>query len=229
MSADVIQLSIWNYGISPLSFQNALKEALDKGVIIVGVTGNSWDDPGTSGVLYPGKFPEVIATGSISSSLRVSYFSRRGSETEICAPGSDLPSIGELSGSGTSFAAPHVSGCIALMKTMNQSLTPNDIRRILTKTSTDLGTPGRDDVYGYGLLNVTNAVRGAAGMQTWNLTKDIIPTTGTTETTESTSTSSQSSETISSSQSTSSAQTSGLLILEVLLITLILVRRKKSR
>ncbi|MFX1508232.1 MAG: S8 family serine peptidase, partial [Promethearchaeota archaeon] len=186
-------------------------------------------DPGTPGVLYPGKFTEVIATASISSSLRASYFSRRGPETEICAPGGDLPSIGGLSGSGTSFAAPHVSGCIALMKTMNQSLTPEDIRRILAETSTDLGTPGRDDVYGYGLLNVTNAVRGAAGMQTWNLTKDIIPTTGTTETTESTSTFTQSSEKISSSQLTSSIQTNSLLISEALLFTLILVIRKKSR
>lgn len=226
MSADIIQMSIWNYGISPLTFQIALKEALEKGVIIVGIAGNTWDDPNTPGILYPGRFNEVIATSSISSSLRASYFSRRGPENEICAPGSNLPNIGGLSGSGTSFAAPHISGCIALMKTVNQSLTPENIRTILRDTSSDLGTPGKDDIYGYGLVNVTNAVRGAAGMPTWNLTKESSSTTETTHTSQSTQTS-RSTQTAPSTQSTSTAYTSDLFILEALFIFSLFFTGKK--
>jgi subtilisin family serine protease len=167
MGADIIQISIWNYGVSPSSFQTALQNALTENVTIVGITGNTWDDSSTSGVLYPGKFPEVIATSAIGSNLQQTYFSREGPENELCAPGANLPVYESLIGKGTSFAAPHVSGCIALMKSINQSLTPPDIRQILQTTAIDLGDPGKDNQYGYGLVNVSNAVRVAAGEDPW--------------------------------------------------------------
>lgn len=199
MGADIIQMSIWNYGVSPSSFQTALQNALMENVTIVGITGNTWDDSSTSGVLYPGKFPEVIATSAIGSNLQQSYFSREGPENELCAPGANLPVYDSLIGKGTSFAAPHVSGCIALMKSVNQSLTPPDVRQILQTTTFDLGAPGKDNQYGYGLVNVSNAVRVAAGEDPWYPSKETSTTTSIPTTT----TINQSVSTSSSSSSTS--------------------------
>jgi hypothetical protein len=88
------------------------------------------------------------------------------------------------------------------MKSVNQSLTPVEVRAILTTTATDKGSPGRDDSYGYGLLNVTNAVRGAAGLKTWN--NSLNPTT------------------------TSTDHSTNLYIFEMICLTLILLKKRKG-
>ncbi|MBK5112065.1 MAG: S8 family serine peptidase [Candidatus Heimdallarchaeota archaeon] len=61
-------------------------------------------------------------------------------------------------GIGTSFACPQVAATIALMISANSSVTASEIREILQKTATDLGAVGKDDHFGYGMLNVTAAV-----------------------------------------------------------------------
>jgi len=60
--------------------------------------------------------------------------------------------------SGTSYSAPMVSAAIGLMKGINPELKPSDIEEILKNTSTDLGKKGRDDYFGYGLLNIEKVV-----------------------------------------------------------------------
>jgi serine protease len=64
---------------------------------------------------------------------------------------------------GTSMAAPHVAGVLALMKSVNPNLTPTDIDALLIagKLSDDLGTPGRDDQYGNGIINAQRSVLAA--------------------------------------------------------------------
>jgi serine protease len=61
---------------------------------------------------------------------------------------------------GTSMASPHVAGIVALMKSVNPALTPEDIDSLLAtgELSDDIGTPGRDDLYGHGLINAGKAV-----------------------------------------------------------------------
>ena len=61
-------------------------------------------------------------------------------------------------GIGTSFAAPQVAAVIALMKSIKPTLSIEEIRTTLHETATDLGEGGRDDYYGYGLLNASAAV-----------------------------------------------------------------------
>ncbi|MDH4039287.1 MAG: S8 family serine peptidase, partial [Gammaproteobacteria bacterium] len=63
----------------------------------------------------------------------------------------------------TSMAAPHVSGVLALMKAVNPGLSPADIDALLIRgeLSDDLGVPGRDNEYGYGLINAQRAVLAA--------------------------------------------------------------------
>jgi subtilisin family serine protease len=63
--------------------------------------------------------------------------------------------------SGTSMATPHVTGTVALILSVNPKLDPAGVRMILKQTATDLGDPGRDDLYGDGLVNATAAVQAA--------------------------------------------------------------------
>ena len=64
---------------------------------------------------------------------------------------------------GTSMASPHVAGVVALMKSVNASLTPDDIDQMLAQgdLTDDLGTPGLDDLFGHGLINAQKAVAAA--------------------------------------------------------------------
>ncbi len=156
--ARIIHLSIQADGIPPESFHKAIKRAYENEVILVSVTGNSKDD-----VTYPGKYSEVVAVSATTRAREIALFSSTGDQNEICAPGADVNSTypGKMEpqiGSGTSFAAPLVSGAISLILSLNNSLSIETVRSILHETSTDLGTSGKDPVFGYGLLNVSAAL-----------------------------------------------------------------------
>ncbi|MFX1505502.1 MAG: S8 family serine peptidase [Promethearchaeota archaeon] len=156
--ASIIQLSIEAYGVPPESFHEVISRTYNSGVLVVSVTGNYRDD-----VTYPGKYSEVIAVSATNKSRHIAEFSSPGEQNEICAPGESVYSIypnkwTPQSGSGTSFAAPLVAGAIALMLSLNNSLTIETIRAILHDTCTDLGTSGNDPIFGYGLLNVSAAL-----------------------------------------------------------------------
>jgi minor extracellular protease Epr len=110
-------------------------------------------------VTYPGNYSEVIAVSATNSSREIAEFSSPGDQNEICAPGKDVYSIsGYLSyvvtGSGTSYATPLVSGAIALLLSLNSSLNTTEIRDLLHESSIDLGEIGKDPIFGYGLLNI---------------------------------------------------------------------------
>ncbi|MFX0185380.1 MAG: S8 family serine peptidase, partial [Candidatus Hodarchaeota archaeon] len=156
--ANIIHLSIQAYSIPPKSFHNALKRAYNSGIILVGVTGNNEDD-----VTYPGRYTEVIAVSATNKNRKIANFSSIGFQNEICAPGENVYSIipsrnDVVKGSGTSFAAPLVSGTIGLMLSLNPNLTADSIREVLHETNTDLGEIGKDPIYGYGLLNASAAL-----------------------------------------------------------------------
>jgi WD40 repeat protein len=157
--ADVINLSLQANGIPPRAVKEAIERAYTSGVIIVGVTGNN-----RNYVTYPGNYSEVIAVSSITSSHQLSSTSAYGDQTEICAPGNEVYSItgydtSIVTGSGTSFAAPIVSGIIALMLSLNPDLSIDTIRTILQETSTDLGVTGKDPLFGFGLINALFALQ----------------------------------------------------------------------
>lgn len=125
----------------------------------------------------------LLIVGSVDSNNRISSFSNkpgtnciasssRCADSEkisnffIVAPGNDIysdfpnESYSELS--GTSMAAPHVTGAVALIAedaaNKNTTLTPSQIAAIIKQSATDLGAPGVDSVYGWGLLNVAAAL-----------------------------------------------------------------------
>jgi len=176
--ADIIQMSIQANGIPPTSFYNSVKRAYNFGVIIISVTGNKVPSH-QYGVTYPGKYPEVIAVSATTKNHINASFSLTGDENEICAPGENIyfmpPYFVEDDPyfDGTSFAAPLVSGAIALMLSINNTLSIEEVRSILHNTSTDLGPIGKDPYYGYGLLNVSKAVEYVASITNTSLTTTV--------------------------------------------------------
>jgi subtilisin family serine protease len=106
------------------------------------------------------------------SPYHISDFSSRGpsgcmlgffpTKPEVSAPGEDIYSVNTWGGytwmSGTSMAGPHVAGVVGLMRSANQNLDVTTIKEILIETSLDLGIPGEDNVYGWGMINAYDAV-----------------------------------------------------------------------
>jgi len=116
-------------------------------------------------VCYPAKYKSVIAVSATTASNTIAAFSCRGPEVELCAPGDQIYSTlpGNRYGymSGTSMAAPHVTGAAALAISSHRYAIPMKgveiIRKLLCWTADNLGIPGRDPLYGYGLVDAEQA------------------------------------------------------------------------
>jgi subtilisin len=148
------------------SLQTACKNAYNAGVLLVAAAGNGGPPAIKTGstVTYPAKYSQyVVAVSATDSSNKIASFSSTGSEVELAAPGVSIPSdwlgTGLNTISGTSMACPHVSGVAALVSGKSPSLLPPAIRQKLDSTATDLGTKGRDNTFGYGLVNALNATK----------------------------------------------------------------------
>jgi len=131
------------------------------GCTLVAASGNS----GVAERYYPAALPEVIAVASVDDAGRRSHFSSYGDHVALSAPGEQIVSAGIdglRSGSGTSYAAPFVTGAAALVvahgRRIGTELSPADVRRLLTSTATPL-PDGVATETGTGLVNVEAAVR----------------------------------------------------------------------
>lgn len=157
-----MNIILMSFGLTSYSqiFKNVLQEAYDSGILLVAASGNN----GQNNILYPARYSTVIAVGALDNDNNLASFSSYGFEQELVAPGVDINSTSLINlysvSSGTSLAAPHVAGVAALIKSFNNSLTNEQIRAKLKNDALDLGTAGKDDFYGYGLvqvkLNTTN-------------------------------------------------------------------------
>lgn len=151
-----IDIVLMSFGIESYSqiFKEALEEAYAEGILLVAASGNE----GADSILYPAKYDSVIAVGAITQNDELAYFSSYGFEQELVAPGVGINSttLGNSYGiaSGTSLAAPHVAGVAALIKSSNNSLTNTEIRNKLRNDALDLGQEGKDDYFGYGLVQI---------------------------------------------------------------------------
>lgn len=154
--ADVINLSLGSTSQDPTVLA-AVEYAHQNEVFVVASSGNDGNDV----PFYPASYPTVISVGSVSENSEISYFSNYGEYVDLVAPGDLLYTTNLDNGfakvSGTSFSAPHVSALIALLiSTGNFSY--EEIHQNLTRSSLDLGETGRDDYYGYGLINLNNSL-----------------------------------------------------------------------
>jgi subtilisin family serine protease len=132
---------------------DAIRKAQAAGVTFVCAAGN---DGGS--VNYPAAYAETIAVGAVDRQGTVCEFSSRGKEIAVAAPGQDITSTwladGYATVSGTSMAAPFVTGTLCLYVSMcKQEGRKVDITKALADTCRDVGEPGRDGHYGWGLMD----------------------------------------------------------------------------
>ncbi|MGQ9552548.1 MAG: S8 family serine peptidase [Anaerolineae bacterium] len=161
--ARVLNLSLGTYDTSP-DLEEAVSYALSKGAIIVAAVGNVGSASGVAkGTwIYPAAYPGVLGVGATDSSDRVADFSNQGPFVDAVAPGVYVLStfVGNSYAyfSGTSMATPHVAGLAALIWSVRPSLTTQAVVKAITDTAQDLGTPGWDATFGYGLIDAGTAV-----------------------------------------------------------------------
>jgi serine protease len=179
---DVINLSLG--GGSPSGAEQAAFDAARAaGVVAVAAAGNE----STTAPSYPAAYQNVISVSAVAIDSSLASYSNRGSTIDVAAPGGDfgtdvngdgfvdfvlstgaddssgLIDLGYVFFAGTSMASPHVAGVIALMKAVNAALTPGQIDQMLASgdLTDDLGDAGRDNSFGYGLINAQKAVAAA--------------------------------------------------------------------
>jgi thermitase len=163
--ADVINMSLgMRRSGSGLPHQEVVEYAREKGVTIVAATGND----GQNERYYPGALPHVIAVGAMDEDGRVAAFSTYGEQVSLVAPGTDIYSTyledGYAFSSGTSHAAPFVSGAVALLKSYaleitGVSLSDRKVKHILKNTADKVGRGFKDRKAGFGRLNLVDALR----------------------------------------------------------------------
>lgn len=168
-AVDKYKCDIINMSLGSSTKSDALKEAIEyaenNNVIVIAAVGNY----GTTQIYYPAGFDTVIGVGSIGRQNMVSSFSQKNASVMVTAPGEGITSISNepnegiayVTGSGTSFAAPHIAACAAVLKCIDYNLTPEKFREIIKTSSDDFGTADYDTSYGFGALNMQRCIETA--------------------------------------------------------------------
>ena len=160
--AKVINLSLGGPIRSPI-LEEAVNQALEKNVVIVAAAGNTGD----ASAEYPAAYEGVISVGSVNEEKKLSNFSTYGSSIDLVAPGENIYSTyydyekksTYLELSGTSMAAPIVSGTASLLLSKYPQLTPTQVEYILENSAQDLGAKGFDTKFGNGLVDPVKALQ----------------------------------------------------------------------
>lgn len=166
--AKVINISLGGEGFG-FQVLNAIRTAAQNDVLVVISAGNEseLDPSGFAQVaLDPIARGNVLIIGATDQLDQLASFSNKAgnlAEFFLVAPGVGIRSTSPDDfvgiGSGTSFSAPHVSGAAALLIQMFPNLTMREVAEILILTATDLGAPGRDAIFGNGLINLEAAIQ----------------------------------------------------------------------
>lgn len=182
--ADIVNLSLGAPGFCSPQAQDLVDEVRAAGVIVVAAAGNA----GSSAPEAPASCTGVVSVAAVGPGGDRAPYSNHGIFVDLSAPGGDTSVDRDANGiadgvystwarksvdgyapsyellQGTSMAAPHVSGVIALMKSVKPSLTPAEVDALLQSgaLTDDTGPPGRDDT-GVGLINAFKSVTAVAG------------------------------------------------------------------
>ena len=184
--ADIINLSLGCLNCYSQTDQETYDEIRAAGVIVIAAAGN--EDTGSPG--YPASYGGVVSVSAVDYLKQRAPYSNFGSTIDVAAPGGNMAlddngdgypdgvlstRVDDATGSpipnysflqGTSMAAPHMAGVVALMKSVNPAgVTPDALDAWLQSgdITEDLGTAGRDDIYGHGLIDAAKAVQAASG------------------------------------------------------------------
>jgi serine protease len=180
--ADIISLSLGGAEFSD-EMQEVFRQVREAGVIVIAAAGNE----SSSTPAYPASYDGVISVSAVDLNGDLAPYSNYGEYIDVAAPGGDMSvdldgddypdgvasTCGDNSSGaiefnyrfyeGTSMAAPHVAGVVALMKAVNPALTPEGLYALLQNgaLTNDIGDTGRDDNFGYGLIDAYKAVLAA--------------------------------------------------------------------
>jgi serine protease len=188
--ADIINLSLGGISFSQTE-QNVYTMVRNAGVIVIAAAGNHGQKACPTCLLYPASYDGVISVSAVDINKNRAPYSTFGTRVDVAAPGGDkrvdlngdghddgvMSTLGLGPGGnnvefvydtyeGTSMASPHMAGVAALMKAVNPSLTPQDLDTLLSGgfITEDLGVPGRDDKFGYGLIDASKAIQAAQSL-----------------------------------------------------------------
>lgn len=149
--ARIINLSIYAILEPPPAVREALQRAMDRGVSIISIAGNS------GGAIGPiADWQEIMTVGASTGEAARAPFSSVGTSLDFVSYGTDVLSFlpgGNLTiSSGTSFAAPRIAGIAAYHIAQDPALTPSDLEAILREAATDILAPGFDVETGWGMI-----------------------------------------------------------------------------
>jgi subtilisin family serine protease len=137
----------------------AMKNARDKGIVLIAAAGNAGPK---SPPLYPAADPNVIAVTATDENDQLFEGANQGPQVAVAAPGVNIlepaPNNGYQVTTGTSVAAAHVSGVAALLIGRNPALDPAAVHEILTASAKNPQADGRDDKYGWGVVDPAQAL-----------------------------------------------------------------------
>lgn len=148
----VVNLSLT--GPANAVLERAVAAAAGRGTILVAAAGN--DGPNAEPV-YPAAYDDVIAVTAVDKARNPYRRAVRGDHIDIAAPGVGVWTAASISGArqktGTSFAAPFVTAAVSVLLSARPDLSPDALKAELMRSAEDIGKPGKDAVYGWGLLN----------------------------------------------------------------------------
>ncbi len=177
--ADIINLSLGAGSFSPAA-QDVITAARGEGTIFIAAAGNSASDT----PVYPAAYEGVLSVSAVDIKKDLARYSNFGTTIDLTAPGGDNTADINADGfpdgvlstcgtdptgviefiycffQGTSMAAPHVAGVVALMKAIYPALTPEELDILIANglITEDLGPAGRDDQFGHGLIDAFGAL-----------------------------------------------------------------------
>jgi subtilisin family serine protease len=127
--------------------------------VLVAASGND----ATNQPSYPAAYEEVMSVAAVDHNRQRADFSNFGDYVDVAAPGVDIPSTYIHSDyaalSGTSMACPHVAALASLIRSVSPHLKNTEVMQIIRQSSVDLGPPGKDKLYGFGMIDVNAALR----------------------------------------------------------------------
>jgi hypothetical protein len=167
-------------------YQQVMDEAYTNGSVLVAAAGNGGTCNGANNFVYPASYNHVISVSSVGpydnherTIGNPATTHQHNNMVDICAPGYDValstaPGV-YLTGNGTSFASPIVSGTVALMLSVNPCLTSDEIELILKQTAVNIDAmnPAYIGKLGAGRLNAAAAVQMAATYSTMYMTGEV--------------------------------------------------------
>lgn len=171
--ADIINLSLG--GLDPsTTLANAIQYAVNRGVLVVAAAGNCAQDGYQcryiyNPIMYPAAYETTFAVAATDSNDAWANFSEYHPYVDVAAPGVSIISTvpgGYTYLNGTSMATPYVSGLAALVWSLDPDLTQEQVRQVIQSSADDLGTPGKDDYFGYGRINAWQALVSLVSLET---------------------------------------------------------------